>query len=308
MTTTAPENIAEAPPIPAERRPGDLSSHWSAGVIGAAEDQGWIQALDGPLQRAHDAVLAAAPRLGDLLTGGWLGHALHPVLSDVPIGFFMSSLLLDLAGESRAAGTCTAAGAAASVATAASGVADWSGTVGRDRRLGLAHGLVNVAGLGVQLASLGARAGGRRKTALLLNAVGFAATSAAAYGGGELVLGRGIGVDHTVFTGGPAEWTDVAGIDDLPAGSTRAVEVEGRKVLLHRDHEGVHAMENTCTHAGGPLDEGEIAHGRVTCPWHGSCFSLRDGAVVNGPAAFPQPRLQARVRAGRIEVRGPAEE
>jgi nitrite reductase/ring-hydroxylating ferredoxin subunit len=75
-------------------------------------------------------------------------------------------------------------------------------------------------------------------------------------------------------------------------------------VLLSRSGGEVHAVEDACAHAGGPLHEGELRDGMVTCPWHGSRFRLDDGAVVRGPSTFPQLRLQARVHAGQIEVRG----
>jgi nitrite reductase/ring-hydroxylating ferredoxin subunit len=63
-------------------------------------------------------------------------------------------------------------------------------------------------------------------------------------------------------------------------------------------------MEATCSHAGGPLEEGAAKDGVVTCPWHGSKFRLSDGACLLGPATFPQLRLEARVQKGEVEVRG----
>jgi nitrite reductase/ring-hydroxylating ferredoxin subunit len=70
--------------------------------------------------------------------------------------------------------------------------------------------------------------------------------------------------------------------------------VEGRLV----------ALANRCSHAGWPIDEGEIADGCIMCPHHGSMFRLRDGTVVRGPAASPQPRYGVRERDGRVEVLG----
>jgi nitrite reductase/ring-hydroxylating ferredoxin subunit len=78
-------------------------------------------------------------------------------------------------------------------------------------------------------------------------------------------------------------------------------------VLLARSQAGeVCALANTCTHLGGPLAEGSREGDTVTCPWHGSRFDLRTGAVVEGPAVFAQPCLEARVRDGKIEVGCPA--
>jgi nitrite reductase/ring-hydroxylating ferredoxin subunit len=242
--------------------------------------------------------------LMDLLHGRWLGHALHPVLSDAPLGLWGAVPLLDLIGDERGATALTAAGCAAAVATAVTGAADWSVTTGRDRRLALVHGLANTGVLVLQLGALAARLGGRRRTGQLLSIAGLGGSMGAAFLGGELVFGRALMVDHTASLAGPNKWTDVLADADVVEGSKQAVDVDGRKVFVTRVEGAVHAMENTCSHAGGPLDEGTIEDGCVVCPWHGSRFRLDDGAVVGGPATFPQLRLQTRVVKGRIEVRG----
>src|SRR6266487_1259683 len=59
----------------------------------------------------------------------------------------------------------------------------------------------------------------------------------------------------------------------------------------------------TCTHLAGPLDEGTVEDGIVTCPWHGSRFCIYDGSVVNGPAVYAEPTFAVRVRNGKIELR-----
>ena len=94
---------------------------------------------------------------------------------------------------------------------------------------------------------------------------------------------------------------------ELRGDELRQVEVDGVPVLLARTRAGeVCALASTCTHLGGPLAEGSREGDTVTCPWHGSRFDLRTGAVVEGPAVFVQPRLEARVRDDRIEVGFPA--
>ena len=71
-------------------------------------------------------------------------------------------------------------------------------------------------------------------------------------------------------------------------------------------HEGeVYAISDRCSHRCGPLHEGELHDGCVTCPLQGSVFKLEDGSVVQGPAAYPQPRWEARVRDGMIEIKAP---
>jgi nitrite reductase/ring-hydroxylating ferredoxin subunit len=85
----------------------------------------------------------------------------------------------------------------------------------------------------------------------------------------------------------------------------RAVEVEGAPVLVSRSEGGeACAIANTCTHRGGPLNEGGRDGGVVTCPWHGSRFDPCSGEVLRRPAREqPQQRFETRVREGKIEVR-----
>jgi nitrite reductase/ring-hydroxylating ferredoxin subunit len=73
--------------------------------------------------------------------------------------------------------------------------------------------------------------------------------------------------------------------------------------MVVRDRGEVRALTDRCAHHGGPLHEGDVRDGCATCPWHGSTFDQRDGSLVRGPSAYPQPAWQARVREGRIELR-----
>jgi nitrite reductase/ring-hydroxylating ferredoxin subunit len=73
-------------------------------------------------------------------------------------------------------------------------------------------------------------------------------------------------------------------------------------VLLIRQGDEVHALADRCSHLSGPLSDGELAGGCVTCPWHGSMFRVSDGAVVHGPATAPQPVYRTRVRDGIVQV------
>lgn len=306
-TATGSSASAEARPEPADRTPASLQAGWNHLIETVVTDRtGFLDGIDRWLGGLGERVVGtpAGGAAMDVLSGRWLGHALHPSLSDVSIGLWGASAFCDVVGEGDAAGALTAAGAAASLATAASGISDWNWTLGRERRLGLVHGLANVAGLGVQLGSLAARLAGRRRAAQALNLTGLALTTAAAYLGGELVLGRGTGVDHTAFMTGPDEWTPLLRVEDVEDGGMLGADLEGRRVLVSRRGSIVSVIENTCSHLGGPLDEGELRDGVVTCPWHGSRFRLSDGCAVRGPASSPQPRLQARVVAGRVEVRG----
>ncbi len=113
----------------------------------------------------------------------------------------------------------------------------------------------------------------------------------------------GVGVSHTAFEHPPADWTDVAAADALAESTPLRVDAGGTPVVVVRVGERVHALSATCVHAGGPLDEGEVVDGCLRCPWHASMFRLDDGRVVRGPAAVGQPAWEARVEAGRLQVR-----
>ena len=258
-----------------------------------------LEALDKvakPLARTVDrAVRPTVVR--NLLTGTDLGHPLHPVLTDLPIGAWMMSALLD------AADLLVAAGVAAALATAAAGLNDWSDTVGPQTRVGLVHAALNTTALSLYLASLVARARGRRRVGKALGLAGLGVLTGGAYLGGHLSFGMGVDVNRTAWQQRPDQWTPVLADTELADGTLRKVDAGGVPVLLYRTAGTVYALASTCTHMGGPLEEGTISDGCVTCPWHGSTFRFADGSIVRGPASTPEPYYQTRVQDGRIEVR-----
>jgi hypothetical protein len=111
---------------------------------------------------------------------------------------------------------------------------------------------------------------------------------------------RGRVVDHTAWIRGPRVWTRALSADDLGDGGRHGGAADPR--LPQRQCRCRH--RERLQHAGGPLSLGPIENGVVKCPCHGSCFRLRDGAVVKGPASHSQPMLDVRIRDGWIEVRG----
>jgi nitrite reductase/ring-hydroxylating ferredoxin subunit len=217
----------------------------------------------------------------------------HPTARTTPPGI----------SKDESANLLGAAGIAGGLAAFATGIADWSVTDGRDRRLALLHGLLNTAGLALQGAALTARLRGRRRRARNWSGVGLATTYASAYLGGHLVMGRGQMVNHARPASGPRKWIPVVRERDLEQGQTRTVQVEEREILLYRSDGVISAIEGTCSHAGAPLGRGKVENGVVTCPWHGSRFDLVDGRVLRGPAQHSQPLLETRYSEGWIEVR-----
>jgi nitrite reductase/ring-hydroxylating ferredoxin subunit len=268
-----------------------------------------LEALDAPAHRIGSTVrrvIAAGP-VKDALSGSWLGHALHPALNDVTMGAFGSAVALDWIGGREAAPAARrliGLGLLSAAPSAASGYTDWADTEVGDaavRRIGLVHAASNLIASSLFAASWLARRGGGGGRALAL--AGGAALAAGGYLGGHLTFAEGVGVDRTKFEDAPEDWTDVLAAGELGDGEARCVEAEGTPVLLARSDGELYALSDRCSHRGGPLHEGEIAGGTVTCPWHHSVFALEDGALVHGPAAYPQPAWDVRVREGRIEVR-----
>jgi len=267
-----------------------------------------LEALDKVAKPLAEAVgRAVQPRVvRNLLSGTDLGEPLHPVLTDLPIGAWVMSALLDTAGGPAAEGAAdllVTAGVVAAVPTAAAGLNDWSYTAGPQTRVGLVHATLNTTALSLYLASAVARARGRRRGGKALSLAGLGVLMGGAYLGGHMSFGMGVDVNRTAWQQPPHQWTPVLAEADLADGEHRKADADGVPVLLYRTAGTVHALASTCTHMGGPLEEGTISDGCVTCPWHGSTFRFADGSIVRGPASTPEPCYQTRIQDGRIEVR-----
>ena len=287
---------------------------WHSDLVAWVDRLGWLRSLSdwltgvlGPVRVRHQDSLGV-----ELLHGGrWVGHPLHPALSDLPIGLWTGAMVLDATDRGQpsqrgidAAGTLSAAGILAAGATALTGLSDWTVSNDQDRRIGLFHGLLNTVALGLQGASLGTRVAGHRGPARALGAASLTVTAAAAYLGGHLVFTKGVMVNRVAWAIGPRRWTRACPEADVPDDLLTAVEAEGRQVMLYRHRGSLYALDNICSHAGGLLSRGTVADLTVTCPLHGSRFALADGCISRGPASQPQPVLRTRVRNGWIEVRG----
>lgn len=267
-----------------------------------------LEALDKVAKPLAGAVgRVVQPRVvRNLLSGTDLGHPLHPMLTDLPVGAWVMSALLDTVGGPSAEGAAdllVTAGVVAAVPTAAAGLNDWSDTVGPETRVGLVHATLNTTALSLYLASLVARARGRRGGGKALALAGLGVLLGGAYLGGHLSFVMGVDVNRTAWEQRPDQWTPVLADTELADGEHRKADAGGVPVLLYRTAGAVYALDSTCSHMGGPLEEGTISDGCVTCPWHGSTFRFADGSIVRGPASTPEPCYQTRIQDGRIEVR-----
>lgn len=282
------------------------------------EDARPLDRLVGPVRSATGAVLRSH-RLRDLLHGVWLGHPLHPMLVQVPIGAFASAAVLDLLpGHERSADVLVATGVAAAVPAAAAGLVDWSEMHEQQQRVGLVHATANGVALLCYAGSLGARASGRRATGRALGFLGLGVVGLSGFLGGHLAYRQAAGanhaeeVPHLVSPG----WHDLCALDDLAADGEPRLRMLGEgatavPLLVVRHGDRVDVLSDRCSHLAGPLHEGSVdvaaddGTGCVTCPWHGSVFSLADGRVRGGPATAPVHAFDVRVESGRLLVRLP---
>lgn len=276
--------------------------------------QRWLDTVGEPLQTAIVSLFAGGGRTGkqvkNVLNGTWFGHPAHPALTDIPIGAWTTTLVLDAVAAARdddalkwAADITLATGLAGAMGAALTGFTDWSDTYGKERSVGLLHGLLMVATVATYSAALGARMTGARGMGTALGSAGYALLLSAAYLGGEEIAGIGYGVNHTAFQSGPTDFVAVLPAAELPDETLTRADAQGLAVVLARVNGQIYALNDTCVHAGCSLAEGKLEGTSVICSCHGSQFNLRDGAVINGPATMSAPHFDVRVGNGVIEVK-----
>lgn len=267
--------------------------------------------LDPAAKKLGETIRNIVPRGGvkDALSGTWLGHAVHPMLTDVVIGSFTSASLLDVLapdGGGQASERLIALGLVAYLPTAASGANDWADTEVVDdtiRRAGFVHATGNLVAATLYIASLRSRRRGQRGQGAALGLAGLTVLMGGGYLGGHLSLSKGVGPDQTVFDPGPTDWIPAADATQLADGRPLRVVVGDTPVLVLRNGELIFAIHDRCSHRGCSLSEGTVEGDEIVCGCHGSRFDLRDGALRHGPATAAQPSFQVREQDGRVEVR-----
>jgi nitrite reductase/ring-hydroxylating ferredoxin subunit/uncharacterized membrane protein len=258
----------------------------------------WADGVHGVVER-----LLPSGRFRDVLSGTWLGHPTHPFLVATPIGCWTCVSLLDGLGQRQAAQTLTAAGVLSVVPTAITGLSDWADTAGAEQRIGLVHLGLNSGATVIYASSWWARRRGHHAVGVALALVGAVAASGGGWLGGHLAYAMGVGVDTNAFEGGPTDWTALDGPVPAP-GTTASASADGVALVVLSDDDGeVKVLADRCSHRGGPLSEGFLANGCITCPWHGSRFAIGDGEVRQGPAVVPQPAYEVRRVAAEFQVR-----
>ncbi len=260
----------------------------------------------------------------DVLHGTFLGHPLHSVLVQVPVGTWTSAVVLDAfaalqqarGGDQRArravdhaSGVLVATGLLGAVPAALTGWADYADEHEEQQRIALVHASANAVGVTLFAASLIARRHSHTPRARGLALAGISASGLGAALGGHLAYRWASGANHAEYVPHttPAGWYPVAELADLPDSAPHQVHVGDTPVVLVRRGRTVHALADTCTHLAAPLSAGIVVQekGRdcITCPWHASMFDLTDGTVVHGPAVAPQPMFDVRIRSTTVQIR-----
>jgi nitrite reductase/ring-hydroxylating ferredoxin subunit/uncharacterized membrane protein len=278
--------------------------------------QGWMErwgdAIQGVVGGFYGGLGAPGRALKNAMHGTTLlGHPLHPAITDVPIGAWTVAVVADYVAHftsrvpTEAGDIALAVGLLTGLLAAATGYTDFHETFAHERRVALLHGLVNSVVLVVMLVSLALRwwaGAGVHPLAVALATVGWVLVVFGGYVGGHLVFGGATMVNRTAFLEGFEGAVEVGASSDFPEGELRKAVADSMPVLLVRRAGQLFAMSDTCSHAGGPLNEGTLDGTVVTCPWHGSRFDVRSGRVCGGPATFSLPAMHVVEAGGRVTV------
>lgn len=253
--------------------------------------------------------------LQDFINGSWLGHPVHPVVTDVVIGgaalvavFDLAVLVLDADGLETASLVSVGIVALAALSATATGLTDFKDThTGNERNVVVLHGLINIVATAAYIVSFFLRLGGADDLGIWFSLGGVLILTVGGYIGGHIVFKYGYMVNRNAFARGQRarEFTPVVAVADVPESTPTKVMFGSTSLVVVRRGDVVHALKATCSHAGGPLDEGKLVGDTIVCPWHFSAFRLADGAVRHGPATTRQVAYRTRVKDAQVEVQGP---
>ncbi|MFN3648107.1 MAG: DUF2231 domain-containing protein [Armatimonadota bacterium] len=240
-------------------------------------------------------------------------HPIHPMLIALPIGLWTGSFAYDLASAAkdgdgadqlrRSADDMMFAGIIGALAAAVPGAIDYFAVIPPNssaKKRGATHGLMNVSITGLYALNLLLRKRSPdrwgRWLGTPLSLVGMAGLMYSGWLGGTLVYRNQIGVDHRgpnatrhresgKLEGPAGERISVAEMSEFEKpGQMKLVHLNGHRIVVARVDNRIVAFQDHCPHKGGPLSDGALACGVVTCPWHGSQFNVVTGQQVSGPA------------------------
>jgi len=273
----------------------DAQSRWSR-PLGDFNHR-WLAALFHPIRPIQN-----------FLNGSWLGHPVHAVVTDVPIGAMTVSIIADVIGQPVVADVSLVLGVLAMVASAVTGAADYTEVDGIARNRATVHSVIMVVALVLYVISLAIRSGSPadRLAPILISLVAYVLLSLGAAIGGDLVYLIGTHVNRHAWRGAGAKWIklELGELADIPEGGPTKLKAGINELAVVRESDRILAVHAQCAHAGGPLAEGSLVGGAIECPWHGSRYRMADGHNVRGPAMYDQPAYDVRrAEGGGWEVR-----
>jgi nitrite reductase/ring-hydroxylating ferredoxin subunit len=260
---------------------------------------GWARPFGDWLHGIVAAIFSRMVPVRSLLNGTWLGHPLHAVLTDAPIGALTLVIVLDALDQRVGADVALVFGVLAMLGSAVVGFADYSVTDGKARVRATVHSTLMIVSLVLYLVSLAIRAGGPadRTAPIALSILAYLVLSAGAFVGGDIVFVLGNMVDRHAWRPAGAKWAALD-VGDLPEGQLVKARLGIQNLVLVRQGDTIHALHEQCAHAGGPLSGGRIVDGCIECPWHQSRFELATGHRRRGPAVYDQPAYEVRPAEG----------
>lgn len=233
------------------------------------------------------------------------GHPIHPILIAFPIAFFIGTLVFDILGK-----LCNSpglwqtgyymeiAGIIGGLAAAVPGIIDYFFTVPPEssaKKRATKHGLINVTNVVIFFVAWLIRHNDTASATLIigLEVLGVILLSIAGWMGGTLVYNNQLGVNPSYANGG--KWNEeyikaskskiqVATSNELKINQMKLIHVNNKRIVIARTEDSCVAFDDHCTHKGGSLAGGSMICGTVQCPWHGSQFDVKTGAVKSGPA------------------------
>jgi nitrite reductase/ring-hydroxylating ferredoxin subunit/uncharacterized membrane protein len=250
------------------------------------------------------------------------GHPIHPALIPFPFAFLTGAFAFDLVGRATghaswwtAAGYLAVSGIATALLAAVPGLIDYLRTVpphSSGKRRATLHMVLNLSAVTIFVLAtwLRGRTVAPDTSVLVLEGLAVAVLFAGGWLGGVLVSRNQISVDHRYAQAGkwkeeritvrPDQPVIVAASDELKVNQMKLLHLKGQRVVIGRTEEGYVAFDDRCTHRGGSLADGVMIGGVVQCPWHGSQFACRNGAVRAGPAKEPVRSYPVVERAGNV--------
>jgi nitrite reductase/ring-hydroxylating ferredoxin subunit len=257
----------------------------------------WVHGID-------NTIFSAVPQVRDLISGRWLGHPMHAVITDAPIGNLFLVIVFDVLGQPVAATWTLVIGILAMIAAAIAGLADYADTDGTPRERATLHATLMTSALILYvLSGVGRIGSGGGPIAVWLSIVAFLVLSAGAYVGGDVVYVLGNMINRHAWRGAGVKWISLepAEVDAdgrIPEGRPVKAKLGINQLVLVRQGENILALHDVCAHAGGPLNEGRLVDGQIECPWHFSRYEMATGHLRQGPSVYDQPAYEVRARDG----------